>query len=171
VGEFVPEGASQDALNKLREAKIALSSEGKVNRWGYGAHFVEVRIHNSTGEIRIERITSAFSAGQIENRLTALSQLKGGMIWGIGSVLLEATELDKVRGRYVNDNLSDYLVPVAADLGSVEAILLDQQSDPFHLTGLGELGIIGVNAAVANAVYNATGKRCRNLPIRLDDML
>jgi xanthine dehydrogenase YagR molybdenum-binding subunit len=95
------------------------------------------------------------------------------MIWGLSSALLEATEVDLRDARYTNDNLADYLVPTAADIGSVEAIVLnaDENPDPSQLMGLGELGIIGVNAAIANAIYHATGRRFRTLPVKIEDTL
>lgn len=108
------------------------------------------------------------------NTRTAHSQLMGGMIWGIGSALHEATELDLKRARYVNDNLADYLVPVNADIGTVDVILVSEKDDyvnPAGAKGLGELGNVGTAAAIANAVYHATGKRLRQLPIRLEDLL
>jgi xanthine dehydrogenase YagR molybdenum-binding subunit len=124
--------------------------------------------------MRVTRLVGAFSAGWILNRLTALNQLQGGMIWGLGSALLEQSVTDKRTGRYVNDNLSEYLVATAADTPPhVEAILLDDNGDrdPAQLMGLGELGIIGVAAAIANALAHATGRRFRNLPIRCESIL
>lgn len=117
------------------------------------------------------RLTGAFSAGYIINELIRASQLRGGMLWGISAALLEATEVDTRHGRYMNDNLADYLVPTAANAGEINAILLNKDADPADLMGLGELGIIGVNAAIADALHHATGKRFRSLPIRLEQML
>ncbi len=171
VAEAVPDGAGPEALAKLRQGKLVLGSNDKFVRWSYGAQFAEVRVHAQTGEIKVVRMTGAFSAGYIINRLTALSQLKGGMIWGIGSALLEATFVDPKMVRFVNDNLAEYLVATAADSCAVDAILLHADENPSELMGLGELGIIGVNAAIANALHHATGGRYRSLPIRVDDML
>jgi xanthine dehydrogenase YagR molybdenum-binding subunit len=97
----------------------------------------------------------------------------GGLIWGMSSALLEATEFDERYARYVNDNLADYLLPVNADAPSVEIILLsetDEHIDPAGVKGLGELGNVGTNAAVCNAIFNATGQRIRKLPVRLEQM-
>jgi xanthine dehydrogenase YagR molybdenum-binding subunit len=108
------------------------------------------------------------------NTRTANSQLMGGMIWGISSALHEATEIDVKRARYVNDNLADYLIPVNADIGDVDVILVSEEDhdvNPAGIKGLGELGNVGTAAAVANAVYHATGIRVRDLPIRLEDLL
>jgi xanthine dehydrogenase YagR molybdenum-binding subunit len=108
------------------------------------------------------------------NTRTARSQLMGGMIWGVSSALHEATEIDRTRARYVNDNLADYLIPVNADVDGVEVILVpeeDHDVNPAGIKGLGELANVGTAAAVANAVYHATGKRIRQLPIRLEKLL
>jgi xanthine dehydrogenase YagR molybdenum-binding subunit len=108
------------------------------------------------------------------NPRTARSQYLGGMIWGISSALHEATEIDKKRARYINDNLADYLVPVNADVDKVEIILVpeeDHNVNPAGVKGIGELANVGTAAAVANAVYHATGTRVRELPIRIEKLL
>jgi xanthine dehydrogenase YagR molybdenum-binding subunit len=142
--------------------------------YAMGAEFVEVRIHALTCEIRVPRIVGAFAAGRLMNTRTARSQLMGGMIWGVSSALHEATEIDKQRARYVNDNLADYRIPVNADIQDVEVILLseiDEDVNPAGIKGLGELANVGTAAAIANAVYDATGIRIRDLPIRIEDLL
>jgi xanthine dehydrogenase YagR molybdenum-binding subunit len=119
-------------------------------------------------------MVGAFAAGRIMNPRTARSQLAGGQIWGISSALLEAAEIDRKLARYVNDNLAEYHIPVNADVGEVKTLLIDETDElvnPLGIKGVGELGITGVNAAVANAVYHATGIRCRKLPIRVEDVL
>jgi xanthine dehydrogenase YagR molybdenum-binding subunit len=133
-----------------------------------------VHVHSRTREIRVRRITSAFAAGTIVNSLTAHSQFMGGAIWGISSALHEATEIDAKSARYVNDNLADYLVPVNADIPEVDIIMIpedDVRVNALGIKGIGEIGIVGMNAAVANAVFNATGKRIRDLPIRAEKLL
>ena len=141
-------------------------------QFAFGAEFVEVRVHARTRELRVPRIVGAFAAGRILNPRTARSQLMGGLIWGISSALHEATEIDPSTGRYINDNFADYLIPVNADINQVEVIFVPEE-DPLvnanGVKGLGELGNVGTNAAVANAVYHATGRRCRDLPLRIDD--
>jgi xanthine dehydrogenase YagR molybdenum-binding subunit len=107
------------------------------------------------------------------NPRTARSQLMGGLIWGLSSALHEATEIDPRTARYVNDNLADYLIPVNADIGTVEVILLSEQDDrlnPAGVKGLGELGNVGTSAAVCNAIFHATGQRIRKLPVRLEHL-
>lgn len=174
LADFIPEGAGNDAIDKLRGGRLALSSNGQRTGWAFGAQFAEVRVHAQTGVLQVSRLLGAFAAGTILNPLAARSQLQGGMIWGLGSALLEQTLLDPHTGRYLNDNLDEYLVATAADCGSIEALLLpddDPDINELGLKGLGELGIIGVNAAIANAVHHATGRRVRDLPIRIEALL
>ncbi|NRR32230.1 xanthine dehydrogenase family protein molybdopterin-binding subunit [Oxalobacteraceae bacterium] len=140
----------------------------------FGAVFVEVQVDPELGTIRVPRVTGVYDVGRLINRKTGHSQLVGGIVWGLGMALLEKTEMDWRDGRAVNGNLADYHVPVNADLGAVDVMVLDGH-DP-HINalgarGIGEVGIVGVAAAVANAVYHATGKRVRELPITLDKLL
>jgi xanthine dehydrogenase YagR molybdenum-binding subunit len=119
-------------------------------------------------------VVSAFAAGTIVNPLTAHSQFMGGAIWGVSSALHEKTEIDPHAARYVNTNLADYLIPVNADIGQLDVIFVpevDSQVNPLGVKGIGEIGIVGMNAAVANAVFHATGKRIRDLPIRAEKLL
>ena len=120
------------------------------------------------------RITGAFAAGHIVNPRTTRSQFMGGMIWGISSAVHEAAEIDAREGRTINDNLADYLVPVNADIDSVEVILVPETDTiiyPLGIKGLGEVANVGTSAAIANAVYHATGKRIRKLPVRIESLL
>lgn len=175
--EFVPDGSKPGALKKLYEGSSSLIGGPKGDShvmFAFGAQFVEVHVHARTREVRVPRMVGAFAAGHIVNPRTTRSQLMGGMIWGLSSGLLESTELDKRRAKYVNDNLADYLVPVNADIGSVEVILVpevDNKVNPLGIKGLGELGIVGTSAALSNAVYNATGVRVRDLPVRIEQLL
>jgi xanthine dehydrogenase YagR molybdenum-binding subunit len=133
-----------------------------------------VRIHARTREIRVPRVVGAFAAGRLMNTRTARSQYLGGMIWGVSSALHEATEIDPRVARYVNDNLADYLIPVCADIAEVDVILIPERDDhvnPAGVKGIGELSNVGTAAAIANAVYHATGIRVRELPIRLEKLL
>jgi xanthine dehydrogenase YagR molybdenum-binding subunit len=174
--EFIPDGLKPDAVKSLYAGKGALTGgpHGKKLMYAMGAELVEVRVHALTHEIRVPRIIGAFAAGRLMNTRTAHSQLMGGMIWGISSALHEATEIDTLRARYVNDNLADYLVPVNADVQKVDVILVseeDRDVNPAGIKGLGELANVGTAAAVANAVYHATGRRIRKLPIRIESLL
>lgn len=141
--------------------------------YSFGAQFVEVQIHRRTNVIRAPRMVGVFAAGRIMNQRTAHSQLMGGMIWGLASGLHEETLVDHRSGRYVNGNLAEYLLPVCADVKDVTVEMLDEKDDvvnPLGIKGVGELGVVGVAAAIANAVYHATGTRVRQLPIRLDHL-
>jgi xanthine dehydrogenase YagR molybdenum-binding subunit len=174
--EYVPPGVKPEAIGQLYGGRSTQTGgpEGKYVMYGLGAEFVEVRIHPLTREIRVPRIVGAFAAGRIMNTRTARSQYMGGMIWGISSALHEATEIDRKRARYVNDNLADYLVPVNADIEQLEVILVPEEDDkvnPAGVKGIGEVANVGTAAAIANAVYHATGQRVRELPIRLEKLL
>jgi xanthine dehydrogenase YagR molybdenum-binding subunit len=175
--EWIPEGMPETALKDLYKGKAKITGGAKLKdriQFSFGAEFVEVRIHARTREIRVPRIVGAFAGGHIVNPRTARSQLMGGMIWGIGSALHEATEMDAGAARYINDNLADYLIAVNADIAELKVILVSEQDEkvnPAGIKGLGELGNVGTAAAIANAVFNATGVRVRDLPIRLEKLL
>ncbi|SFU89239.1 xanthine dehydrogenase family protein molybdopterin-binding subunit [Pseudoduganella namucuonensis] len=140
----------------------------------FGAVFVEVHVDPDLGTIRVPRVVGAYGVGRLMNAKTGHSQLMGGIVWGLGMALTEKTEMDWRTGRAVNANLADYHVPVNADVGAIDITVVDEH-DP-HINalgakGIGEIGITGVAAAVANAVYHATGKRFRDLPITPDKMI
>ncbi|HEX6359636.1 xanthine dehydrogenase family protein molybdopterin-binding subunit [Actinophytocola sp.] len=142
--------------------------------FAYGAVFAEVSVDENLGQIRIRRIQSVYDAGRIINPKLAHSQALGGMVMGIGTSLLEHTVIDHRDGRIVNANLADYLVPVNADVPRLDATILaasDPNTDPLKVKGLGEVVICGVPAAIANAVFNATGQRATQLPITLDQLI
>ncbi|TEA59610.1 aldehyde oxidoreductase molybdenum-binding subunit PaoC [Pseudomonas sp. CH235] len=140
----------------------------------FGAHFVEVAVDAATGEVRVRRMLAVCAAGRILNPKSARSQVIGAMTMGVGAALMEELAVDKRQGFFVNHDLAGYEVPVHADIPHQEVIFLDETdpiSSPMKAKGVGELGICGVSAAVANAIYNATGARVREYPITLDKVL
>jgi xanthine dehydrogenase YagR molybdenum-binding subunit len=175
-GEWKPDGAPMDSFRAMHKGQMRMVGGSEMKdkiAYAFGAELVEVRVNRWTHEIRVPRLLGAFAAGHIMNPRTARSQLMGGLIWGMSSALHEATEIDERYARYVNDNLADYLVPVNADVPSVEVILLAEQDDhinPAGVKGIGELGNVGTNAAICNAIYHATGQRLRRLPVRLEQI-
>lgn len=141
---------------------------------GYGAQFAEVAVHRVTGEIRVRRMQGTFAAGRILNEKTARSQCFGGMVFGIGAALMEQIHHDKRDGRLCNHDLAEYQVCVNADVPDLEVIMLpetDPYANPLHSKGIGELALSGAGAAIANAIFNATGVRVRDYPITLDKLL
>ena len=140
----------------------------------FGAQFARVAVDADLGIIRVRHMTGAFAPGRILNPRTARSQLMGGMLWGMGQALLEGTHMDTTLGRWANASLGDYLVPVNADAPDVEIELIEVQDDvvsPLGVKGVGEIGQVGSAAAIANAVYHATGYRARELPIAVEHLL
>jgi xanthine dehydrogenase YagR molybdenum-binding subunit len=146
----------------------------KYQQSTFGGHFVEVGVDSATGETRMRRMLAVCAAGRILNPKAARSQVIGAMTMGVGAALTEDLVIDKRHGFFVNHDLASYEVPVHADIPHQEVIFLDEtdpMSSPMKAKGVGELGICGVGAAVANAIYNATGVRVRNYPITLDKLL
>jgi xanthine dehydrogenase YagR molybdenum-binding subunit len=142
--------------------------------YSFGAQFAEVRVDADLGQIHVARMTGVFAAGKILNSKTARSQFLGGMIWGISLALHENTVYDPQLGRIVNNNLAEYLVPTNADVGVIDVAWVpedDLHVSPIGAKGIGEIGITGSAAAIANAIYHATGKRIREVPITLDKLL
>jgi len=146
----------------------------KYSMYSFSAHFAQVHVHPLTGVVKVKKLVAVVDAGKIVNRKTAGSQMIGGAVGGIGMVLTEEAVFDDRYGRYVNGNFADYHVPVNADIPDIEAIFIDKPDpviNPVGTKGIGEISLIGVAAAVANAVYNATGKRIRELPITPDKLV
>jgi xanthine dehydrogenase YagR molybdenum-binding subunit len=140
----------------------------------FGAHFVEVTVDPDLGEIRLRRCVGAFAGGRIVNTKTAHSQYIGGIVYGLGMALTEATEIDPNTGRVANANIAEYLVPVHADVPDITVLQIPEKDsvfNPLGIKGIGELPMVGIAPAVANAVYHATGKRIRDLPIRPDRLI
>jgi xanthine dehydrogenase YagR molybdenum-binding subunit len=149
-------------------------ANSRFTLYAYGAVFAQVAVDERLGTVRIRRIFGCYDAGRIVNPKLAHSQALGGMVWGIGMALLEGTLLDHRDGHVVNANMSDYLVPSNADVPVLDATFVTAQdmiADPIGVKGLGEVVIVGVPAAIANAVFNATGKRITDLPITIEKLL
>jgi xanthine dehydrogenase YagR molybdenum-binding subunit len=156
-----------------RQASNNPAQDEKYARNTHSAIFAEVKVDEQLGVVRVTRVVSAVAAGRILNAKTARSQILGSVVMGIGMALHEATLTDHKFGRIVNANFAEYHVPVHADIHDIEVIFVDEPDtliNPLGTKGVGEIGIVGVAAAVANAVYHATGKRVRDLPITLDKL-
>jgi xanthine dehydrogenase YagR molybdenum-binding subunit len=159
---------------ELTEASGRNPEMQKYAAYSYSVHFVKVKVHPLTGVVRIDKIVSAGDAGKIISEKTAASQMKGGAVGGIGGALMEEGVIDHRYGRWVNNDLANYHVPVHADVPDVEVVFVDKPDpvlNPNGSKGMGEIALIGFAAAVANAVYHATGKRIRELPITPDKVL
>jgi xanthine dehydrogenase YagR molybdenum-binding subunit len=142
--------------------------------FSFAAVFAEVRVDPDLGLVRLNRFTGAYDAGQIINPKTARSQAIGGIIWGTGQALLEQSETDPALGRFLHQNYSGYLVPANADIPDLDVVFagsFDEEASPLGSKGLGELTAVSVAPAIANAVYHATGKRVRDLPITVEKLL
>ena len=160
-------------MDVTKESKEDPTKEKRSGQ-SFCANFVEVRVHAATGQVRVSRVVSALDVGKVINQHTARSQVLGSVVWGIGMALMEDGVIDHRYGRYVTKDLADYHVPVSADVPAIDVILIDQPDaflDPIGAKGIGEIGLIGFAAALANAVYHATGKRIRELPITPDKLL
>jgi xanthine dehydrogenase YagR molybdenum-binding subunit len=184
-GRIISKGGKGEALRDLLARSGQSQVQGKADAkpgpekeeyamYAFGAQFAEVHVDADLGEVTVARMTGCFGAGKILNAKTARSQLLGGMIWGISMALYEEAQLDKRLGRWVNNNLAEYHVPTNLDVRELEAIWVDEVDhhiNPIGAKGIGEIGITGAAAAVANAVSHATGKRFRTLPITLDKVI
>ena len=168
-----------DALKMTGQTEMtAEGSNGERSEeysyWSFGANFVKVRVDESLGQIRVAKVVGAYGGGKIFNPKTARSQMIGNIMWGIGMGLHEHTEYDPNNGRVVTRNLADYHIPSCADTPEIEIIFIpeeDTQVSPTGAKGIGELGTVGMAAAISNAVYNATGKRFRQFPITPDKLV
>jgi xanthine dehydrogenase YagR molybdenum-binding subunit len=159
------------------EEQASVKPHEKQQAYSMGTHsavFVEVRVDEALGTVRVTRVVSAIAAGRIVNPKTAANQIAGGVVWGISMALHEHGQFDHALGRQMNHNLSEYHVPVNADVHEIDVLFVDEADDivnPLGAKGVGEIGVVGVAAAVSNAIWHATGKRVRDLPITLDRLL
>lgn len=186
----IADGYLQHGEQRIALAEIAAQSDGgfvevqieaepSAKRQPYStathsAVFVEVQVDPQLGSITVSRVVSAIAAGRVVNPKTARSQILGGVVWGLGMALHEHAQTDHALGRILNHNLAEYHIPVNADVQDIEVIFVEEQDDIVNelgSKGVGEIGVVGVAAAVANAIYHATGKRVREFPITLDTLL
>ena len=177
------DGAAVSVADAMRHGRVErIAQEGKTNfkelkKHAHNTHsaiFAEVKVDEELGVIRVTRVVNAVAAGRILNTKTARSQIMGSVVWGIGMALHEETLVDHNFGRVMNANIAEYHVPVNADVHDIEVIFVEEADDiinPLGIKGVGEIGIVGVAAAIANAIYHATGKRVRDLPITVDKVL
>jgi xanthine dehydrogenase YagR molybdenum-binding subunit len=177
-------GTNSERLEKIaRRSPSVIEAEGFITpsdstqhyaQFSYGAYFAEVQVDMDTAEIRARRMLGVFDAGRILNEKTARSQMIGGLVWGLSAALYEESIVDDRYGQFVNRDLAGYHFPVHADMPQIDVVWLEGRDDtvnPLGSKGLGELAICGSGAAIANAVYNATGIRVRSFPITLDKIL
>jgi xanthine dehydrogenase YagR molybdenum-binding subunit len=170
LGQHLPAGLGPEALSQMASGTEAAQSqdEGPYSTYAFGAVMVEVRINAWTGMYQVSRVVGSYGIGRVMNPKTATSQIKGAIIMGLGMVRSEETLYDHRLGRIVNNNFADYHVPVQADTPAIEVHFVDETDrhiGPMGAKGAGEIGITGLAAAVVNAIYHATGKRIRELPI------
>jgi xanthine dehydrogenase YagR molybdenum-binding subunit len=164
--------ADRHATFRTAMRTVPPSADHAVYSWC--AQFAEIRIDEDLGTLRVSRLVGAFDCGRLYNPTLAKSQWEGGMIMGLGAALLEGLDIDRRYGRIMNNNLADYLLPVAADMPAIEVISVgepDTIASPLGGKSVGEIGIIGTAAAIANAVFHATGRRVRDLPIRIESLI
>jgi xanthine dehydrogenase YagR molybdenum-binding subunit len=164
-------------VDRIKAEETASRSTADEKRYAFYTHsaiFAEVKVDEELGIVRVTRIVNAVAAGRILNPKTARSQIIGGVVFGIGMALEEETVMDHLLGRFMTHHLADYHVPVNADVHDIDVIFVEEHDDkvsPIGVKGCGEIGLVGTAAAIANAVYHATGKRVRDLPITVDKLL
>ncbi len=166
--------AEVDRIEEEETASPSSATQKNFSSYTHSAVFVEVRVDEELGVVRVTRVVDAVAAGKIINPKTARSQIIGGVVFGIGMALEEESLLDHRLGRFMNHNLAEYHLPVNADIPDIEVIFVSERDDKTSLIGvkgLGEIGVVGTAAAIANAIFHATGKRIRDLPITLDKLL
>jgi xanthine dehydrogenase YagR molybdenum-binding subunit len=169
-------GQPDEIFRRLRAGLPSMGGPvyGSYVTFSYIAHFVEVRIEPGTRRIRVPRVVSVADCGRVISPRTAASQVRGGVVWGIGATLREVSEVDPRYGGFLNADLAEYVLPVNADIGTIDVAFIDEPDTTFNnagVKGLGEVSLTGVAPAIANAVFHATGRRLRDLPIRIENLL
>jgi xanthine dehydrogenase YagR molybdenum-binding subunit len=162
------------AIEETGSAEPSQEAERALSTHSWGAVFAEVAVDDSTHMVEVRRVVATYDIGKLMNKKTGMSQLEGGIVWGIGTALTEETVLDNNVGRIVNNNLAEYHVPVNLDAGVIDVTVIDTPDTKFNpqgARGIGEIGITGIAGAIANAIYNATGKRVRDFPITPDKIM
>ena len=165
-----------ESLPELEVTKASASGNKQqdFSSYSYSVHFAEVHVHSMTGMVKIKRYLACVDAGRVLNQKTGGSQVKGAVVGGIGMALQEEAVMDHRYGRFANGNFADYHVPVNADVPDIELFFTDNPDpvlNPMGAKGMGEIGLIGAAPAIANAVFHATGKRVRELPITPDKLI
>ncbi|MFD0478567.1 xanthine dehydrogenase family protein molybdopterin-binding subunit [Nonomuraea thailandensis] len=178
VAEAVTQGAGQppEAIGRMRAGLVAPAGPDYPDHVAFSfiAHFVEVRVERAAPRVRVSRVVSVADCGRVASPVTADAQVRGAVVWGIGAALSEHSEVDPRFGGFVNADLADYVIPVNADVGGIEVGFIDEPDfalNPMGAKSLGEVALAGVAPAIANAVFHATGRRVRRLPIRIEDLL
>ncbi|MFN3210028.1 MAG: xanthine dehydrogenase family protein molybdopterin-binding subunit [Roseovarius sp.] len=176
--EMTAPGQTQEHIDRLKAGEFTLAGQHgaypEFTALSYIAHFAEVTVEPSTGQIRVPRVVSVADCGRVASPRTARSQVLGGVVWTIGAVFREISETDPRFGGWLNSDIAEYLIPVNADIGEIDVSFLDipdYKVNPVGVKGLGELAMVGIGAALANAVFHATGRRFRDAPIRVEDLL
>jgi xanthine dehydrogenase YagR molybdenum-binding subunit len=169
-------GQDASALERMRTGDYAVTGPAYPNftTMSYMAHFVEVRVQSGTRRVRVTRVVSIADCGRVISPRTAASRVRGGVVWGVSHALREVTETNPRYGGFLNSDLAEYAVAVNADIGDIDVDFVDEPDPLFNSIGLkssGEVAMVGASAAVAKAVFHATGKRIRKLPIRVEDLL
>ncbi len=166
--------AGEEPIEETASAGPSMIDKLNYSFHSHSATFVEVKVDEDLGIIRVTRVVSAIAGGKVINPKTARSQILGAVVWGISKALQEDSVMDHNFGRFMNHNFAEYHVPVNADIFDIDVIFVEEEDNiinPLGAKGLGEIGIVGVPAAIANAVFHATGKRVRVLPIHLDHLI
>jgi len=171
------EAMRREKIKSIEEEVASTPDKAKQSRYTMNSHsaiFVEVKVDEDLGTIHVTRVVSAIAGGRVINPKTVRSQILGAVVWGISQALHEESIVDQNFGCFINHNLAEYHVLVNADIHDIEVIFVEEHDDiinPLGAKGLGEIGIVGVAAAVGNAIYHATGKRVRDLPITIDKLI